>query len=104
MIPSGTTSAHGGRPEDVDRVLDQIREAVVELYGFTFDADDIRVDANVFEGTEELVAGRPLDSMDLVQTMAVIEELFDVPLAPLLTGDDPLSLVVVARYLAESVT
>lgn len=102
MTQPAPTPAGADASAAAERVLGEILHAVVELFGSTFVAEEVRVDADVFDGADELVTGRPLDSMDLVQTMAVIEDLFDVSLAPLLTGDEPLTLRAIARHVAES--
>ena len=39
------------------------------------------------------------DSMDLVETIAVVEDRFGVSLAPLLSGDEPLTLAGVAAHI-----
>jgi acyl carrier protein len=84
----------------IDRLLRDIVEQIVALFDSTFPAGAVRVDVDVFEGSEALVAGVALDSMDLVRTIAVLEDRYGVPLADLLSGDEPLTLVAVARYVA----
>jgi acyl carrier protein len=80
-------------------VLEQIKDEIAELFGDAFLPGDIRVDVDVFEGGEPLVAGQQLDSMDLVQIIAVLEERFDVSLATSLSGAEPLTLSDVARHI-----
>jgi len=101
---SGSTGSVARHDEDTpyERVLAAVKDEIVALFGFSFPAEAIRVDVDVFESGEPLVDDRPLDSMDLVQTVAVLEDRFDVSLAPLLTGDDPLTLASVARHIAEA--
>jgi acyl carrier protein len=84
------------------QVLEEIRHELVDLLGDGLDPDAIRVDVDVFAGDEPVIADRWLDSMDLVQIMAALEDRFDVRLATVLTGDDPLTLANVARYIAGS--
>lgn len=82
-------------------VIAEIRTLVAAHFGDTFAPEDIRVDADVFEGGEPLVAGRSFDSLDLVEVLALIEEHFDVELATVLSGDQPLTLATVASDIAD---
>ena len=84
------------------QVLEEIKHQLVDLLGDGLDPGAIWVDVDVFAGDEPVVADRWLDSMDLVQIMAALEERFDVRLATVLTGDEPLTLANVARYIAQA--
>jgi acyl carrier protein len=84
------------------RVLEDIKHELVALLGGDLDPGTIRVDVDVFEGTEPLIAGRWLDSMGLVQVIAALEDRFGVRLAAVLTGDEPMTLANVARHIAQA--
>jgi acyl carrier protein len=86
--------------EEVDQVLDRMRRELAATFGDTFSPDTIRVDVDILEGEEPLVPGRRLDSLDLVEAVSVIETSFDVSLADVLAGDEPMTLQDVARHIA----
>ena len=90
--------------QEASGVLVQIVEEIVELFGHAFSSSEVRVDVDVFEGGEPLVSGRQLDSMDLVQIIAVLEERFDVSLAAALTNDEPLTLVSLASQISKAIS
>lgn len=98
---NGPRSVPVADPEVAD-VLDQMKEEIAGVFGEAFPPTAIRVDVDVFEGSEPLVAGRELDSLDLLQVIEVLERHFGVALATILTGDEPLTLVTVARRIAEA--
>jgi hypothetical protein len=84
----------------VQQILDEMCEELVSAFGDTFAAGSIRTDVDVFEDGEPLVEGRRLDSMDLVRAIAAVEARFDVSLASILGGDEPMTLHNVARHVA----
>lgn len=88
---------------DAAAVLDQMRNEIAALFDDSFPPAAIRTDVDVLESDEPLVTGRELDSLDLVQVMAMLERRFDVALATLLDGDEPLTLTQVARRIAEAI-
>lgn len=104
MTEHGAAALPNGRDGrdrlDASDVLAQVKDEVVAGFGHAFPADAIRVDVDVFADDEPLVAGRHLDSMDLVQVIAVLEERFDLSLAASMTGDEPITLANVARRIA----
>jgi acyl carrier protein len=91
-------STSTGRLDEAS-VVEVIKDEIVALFDRSFSASSIRVDVDVFEAAEPLIGSRALDSMDLVQIIAVIEERFDVSLAAVLTGDEPMTLINVARHI-----
>lgn len=98
-----TASGDGATPGDAaGEVLAEIRQELVDLLGDGVTPEAIRVDVDVFEGGEPLVAGRWLDSMDLVQVMAALEDRFGVRLAEVLAGDEPMTVTNVARHIARA--
>lgn len=107
--PAGAEGPRPVRPvqpveaaETAQRVLDTIRIELAALLGDDVTVEAVRVDVDVFEGREPLVAGRWLDSMDLVQVIAALEARFDVDLAAILTGDEPATLRDIAGRIARS--
>jgi acyl carrier protein len=85
-----------------EQVLEAIRLELVALLGDGLTIEAVRVDVDVFEGNEALITGRWLDSMDLVQVMATLEDRFGVNLAVILSGDEPMTLTNIARHIARS--
>ena len=81
-------------------VLEEITRALADLFGGSCDPGDVQVDVDLFEGAEPLVGDRWLDSMDVVQLVAVLEARFGVDLAEILTGDEPMTLAAVAECIA----
>jgi len=81
-------------------VLDEITRELAALVGGSFRPEDVRVDVDLFEGAEPLVGDRWLDSMDVVQLVAVLEARFGVDLAEILTGDELMTLAAVAECIA----
>jgi hypothetical protein len=100
----GSLSAATGMTDDdaTARVLEDIKRELVALLGGGFDPGIVRVDVDVFEGAEPLIPGRWLDSMGLVEVIAALEDRFGVPLATVLTGDEPMTLSNVARHIAHA--
>lgn len=88
----------------VEAVLTDIKALIVAHFGETFTMEDIQVDVDVFEGGEPLVVHRSFDSIDLLEVVAVVEEHFDVPLASVVSGDEPLTLATIARHIARTAT
>lgn len=89
-----------GRARAAAQILEEIRQELVAVLGDGVTPEAIRVDVDVFEGSAPLVAGRWLDSMDLVQVMAAIEDRFGVRLAEVLSGDAPMTLTTIAHHIA----
>lgn len=86
--------------DSAEQVLEEIRQELVALLGGGVTSEAIRVDVDVFQGGEPLVAGRWLDSLDMVQVLAALEERFGIRLAEALAGDEPLTLATIARHVA----
>jgi acyl carrier protein len=83
-----------------EAVLEEITRELAALVGGSFGPRDVRVEVDLFEGAEPLVGDHWLDSMDVVQLVAVLEDRFGVDLAEILTGDEPMTLVAVAEWIA----
>lgn len=100
-LRSSPVAADLGRDDAVARVLAEIEREIVAVFGGGLDPVAIRADVDVF-GTEQVIEGRWLDSMGLVQLIAAVEDHFGVRLAALITGDEPVTLTTVARHIARS--
>jgi len=83
-----------------ESVLAEITGQLVATLGGSVEAAEVRVDVDLFEGSEPLVADLWLDSMDVVALVAVLEDRFDVDLAGVLPADEPTTLAVMARCIA----
>jgi hypothetical protein len=68
------------RPE-VAGVIDEIRADVATMFDGTVAPADIRDDLDVFEHCEHLIEGRRLDSLDVVEIVAAVEDRYGISLA-----------------------
>jgi acyl carrier protein len=85
----------------MDDVLGVIIDEMVAVLGGAIPADDVSLDADVFDPTVELVAGRVLDSIDVVEIVAALEERFGVSLDDIGESVDTVTLRVIADHLSD---
>lgn len=87
----GSTAASGSAQ------LDRACVAIAGVLGDGVEPGDVAVDADLFDG-HPIVRGRPLDSLDLIEVVATLEDVLGRSLEPQL--DDPAGPVTIRSLVA----
>lgn len=83
-------------------VVMALRSLVAEVLGPPVQLDDVCVDVDILSAPEQLVVGRPVDSLDLIHLFTAMEDSFAIALAEIPDTVEALTLADVARLIVAS--